>query len=177
MTDGRAPGCPATTSTPGAPPCRDSDPSARRREHGHRRGGRRLHITQNQGYAAVSDSPKGMSDSGSEMGAATVRQPRSDAVIRTTSSPAIWANTSRQGLCWPTHFVCKQGVRGSSPLSSTRRSSRFGEAYFHVSRWHSALSRGLVCLRGLSVSWWRLAGRILLSSGRLAPAAGGGARG
>ena len=25
-----------------------------------------------------------------------------------------------------------EGVRGSNPLSSTQRSSRFGEAYFHV---------------------------------------------
>jgi hypothetical protein len=43
-----------------------------------------------------------------------------------------------------------EGVRGSNPLSSTERSSRFGGAYFHVCLRHSGVQAGVGVLAVLS---------------------------
>jgi hypothetical protein len=63
----------------------------------------------------------GMSDFGSEMGAANLAQVRSSEV---TMPPSRWLtclDVGQQALCPPVCSVRIEGVRGSNPLSSTEK--------------------------------------------------------
>ena len=84
-----------------------------------------------------------------------------------------------------------QKVRGSNPLSSTMRFSRFSGAYFHVWVWHSGflVARGpvpgglraragpglVVCgVSGRAVAWsWRLSWLVVAGAGLVVVAVAG----
>ena len=61
---------------------------------------------------------------GSRMGAARHRQTRPDAMIAPASLPLSCRNNHMHHVRMPACSVCKQGVRGSSPLSCTRQTLR-----------------------------------------------------
>ena len=68
------------------------------------------------------------------MGVAIPRQTIRDVVILTAHRSLIWVNVPNRCVRRAMYSVRIEGVRGSNPLSSTQRSSRFTWHYLHVYR-------------------------------------------
>jgi hypothetical protein len=69
-------------------------------------------------------SPAGFHPAGSKMGVAIHWQTRLDAVIAPASPSLSCGNNHTHHIRRPAYSVCKQGVRSSSLLSSTRQNTR-----------------------------------------------------
>jgi hypothetical protein len=82
--------------------------------------------------ASIQRASSGMSDFGSEMGAANLAQVSLSEVIMPPPRRLTCPDVDQQAHCPTVCSVRIEGVMGSNPLSSTERSSRFRGGLVHV---------------------------------------------